>query len=67
MMPLTTQDCAWTSGGVHRALPMGEVGGCACHGHERVLDVVSQHAPDLIRGLNLADEAPDQVRGGRIA
>jgi len=66
MIRFQTQDSPRPRVGV-KPLPMGEVGGCACHGHERVLDVVSQHAPDLIRGLNLADEAPDQVRGGRIA
>ena len=66
MIRFQTQDSPRPRVGV-KPPPMGEVGGCACQGHERVLDVVSQHAPDLIRGLNLADEAPDQVRGGRIA
>ncbi len=62
MIRFQTQDSPRPRVGV-KPPPMGAVGGCACQGHERVLDVVS----DLIRGLNLADEAPDQVRGGRIA
>ncbi len=53
MMRSQTQDSPRPRVGV-KPPPGGAVGGCSCQGHERVLDVVSLHAPDLIRGGRIA-------------